>query len=78
VKPRIINKYIRPAAAVDIKFNAMKLMHTKSAYTGGQIKAPSRRVYSINELVGGDSIFKFKLEKWDGQYVALFSMKLIW
>lgn len=78
VKPRIINKYIRPAAAVDVKFDAMKLRHTKSAYTGGRIKAPSRRVYNVNELVGEDSIFKFKLKKWDGQYVTLFSMKFVW
>jgi hypothetical protein len=70
VKPRIINKYIQPAVAAGVKFDALKLRHTKSAYTGGRLKAASRRVYNLDELVGERSIFKFKLEKWDGKYAA--------
>jgi len=73
VKPRVINKYIRPAIAVDVKLDALKLRHTKSAYTGGRLKSAARRVYSLDELVGEDSKFKFKLEKWDGRWVASFA-----
>jgi hypothetical protein len=77
VKPRIINKYIRPAIAIDVKFDALKLRHTKSAYTGGRLKSAARRVYSLDELVGGGSKFKFKLEKWDGRWVASFAKYFI-
>jgi hypothetical protein len=67
VKPRLVNKHARPAAAVDVKFDAMKLRHTKSAYTGGRVKGSPRRVYSLDELVGDSSKFKFRLEIWDGR-----------
>jgi hypothetical protein len=70
VKPRIINKYIWPAVAAGVTFDALKLRHTKSAYTGGRLKAASRRVYGLDELVGERSTFKFKLEKWDGKYAT--------
>ena len=68
VKPRIINKHVRPATAVDVKFDAMKLRHTKAGYTGGHLKS-GRRIYRLDELVGDSSIFKFRLETWDGKLV---------
>jgi hypothetical protein len=68
VKPRVINKYVRPATAVDVKFDAMKLRHTKTGYTGGHLKS-GRRIYRLDELVGDGSIFKFRLETWDGKLV---------
>ena len=67
VKPRVINKHVRPALAVDVKFDAMKLRHVKSAYTGGRFKGNAKRVYRLDELVGDDSKFKFRLETWDGR-----------
>jgi hypothetical protein len=77
VKPRIINKYIRPSVAVNVKFDALKLRHTKSAYTGGRFKAAARRVYRVDELIGEGSKFKFKLERWDGRYLASFATNFI-
>jgi hypothetical protein len=71
VKPQVINKYIRPAVAIDVKLDALKLRHTKSAYTGGWLKSAARRLYTLDELVGEGSKFKFKLEKWDGRWVGL-------
>ena len=67
VKPRLVNKHVRPAAAVDVKFDSMKLRHMKSAYTGGRLKGSPKRVYSLDELVGDGSAFKFRLETWDGR-----------
>jgi hypothetical protein len=70
-KPQVINKYIRPVVAIDVKFDALKLRQTKSAYTGGRLKSAARRVYTLDELVGEGSKFKFKLEKWVGKWVGL-------
>jgi hypothetical protein len=67
VKPRVINKHVRPAMAIDVKFDTAKLRHTKSAYTGGQFKGNAKRVYHLDELVGDGSKFKFRLETWDGR-----------
>lgn len=67
VKPRLVNKHVRPAAAVHVKYDAMKLRHTKSAYTGGRLKGSPKRIYSLDELVGDGSKFKFRLESWDGR-----------
>ena len=67
VKPRVINKHVRPTLAVDVKFDAMKLRHVKSAYTGGRLKGNAKQVYRLDELVGDNSKFKFRLETWDGQ-----------
>ena len=67
VKPWIINKHVRPALAVDVKFDAMKLRHAKSAYIGGRLTGNAKQVYRLDELVGDDSKFKFHLETWDGR-----------
>jgi hypothetical protein len=67
VKPHAINKYVRSATAIDAKLDAIKLRHTKQAYTGGRLRSNPRRVYRLDELVGEDSLFKFKLEPWDGR-----------
>jgi hypothetical protein len=67
VMPRIINKHVRPATAVDAAFDAMKLRRTKSAYTGGRLKSGAKRIYRLDELIGDGSTFKFRLETWDGR-----------
>lgn len=67
VKPRIINKYVRSSTAVGVKFDATKLRHTKHAYTGSRPDTHSKRIYSLDELVGDNSRFKFRLERWDSR-----------
>jgi hypothetical protein len=69
VKPRIINKYVRSSTAIGVKFDATKLRHTKHAYTGGRPESHPKKIYSLNELVGNNSRFKFRLERWDGRWV---------
>jgi hypothetical protein len=67
IKPKVLNKYVRPATSINTKLNAMKLKHTKHAYTGGKDDGGQKRLFELHELVGEKSQFKFKLERWDGQ-----------
>ena len=60
----------RLAVAIGVKFDVLKVRHTKLAYTGGRLKSAARRVYTLDELVGVGSKFRFKLEKWDGRWVS--------
>jgi hypothetical protein len=48
VKLRVINKHARPAMAAGVKFDAVKLRHTKPAYTGGRFKGNAKRVYRLD------------------------------
>jgi hypothetical protein len=66
VTPMVLNTYVRPATSIDTKLNAIKLKHTKHAYTGAKDKGGLKRIFELHELVGEGSEFKFKLEHWDG------------
>jgi hypothetical protein len=67
IKPMVLSKYVRPATSINTKLDAMKLKHTKYAYTGGRDNGGQKRIFELHELVGENSQFKFKLECWDGQ-----------
>jgi hypothetical protein len=67
IKPKVLEKYVRPATSINTKLDAMKLKHTKHAYTGGKDNGGQKRLFELHELVGEKSQFKFKLERWDGQ-----------
>ena len=67
IKPKVLNQYVRPATYINTKLDAMKLKHTKYAYTGGRDNGGQKRIFELHELVGENSQFKFKLERWDGQ-----------
>ena len=70
IKPKVLNKYVWPATSINTKLDAIRLKHTKHAYTGGKDKGGLKRLYELRELVGEDSHFKFKLECWDGRFVG--------
>lgn len=73
-----VNKYVRPADSRSVDFDGFNLSHTKFAWTGKvnrdedvdiESMILDKRIYSLAEMVGPESIFKFTLEKWDGMYV---------
>jgi hypothetical protein len=67
IKPMVLSKYVWPATSINTKLDAMKLKHTKYAYTGARYNGGQKRIFELHELVGENSQFKFKLECWDGQ-----------
>jgi hypothetical protein len=67
VKPKVLNTYIRPAKAIGTKLDAIKMKHSKHAYTGGKEEGAEKRLYELHELVGEGSQFGFKLEHWNGR-----------
>jgi hypothetical protein len=67
IKPMVLSKYVWPVTSINTKLDAMKLKHTKYAYTGARYNGGQKRIFELHELVGENSQFKFKLECWDGQ-----------
>ena len=75
-KARTINKYIRPSTACSVEFDARNLKHTQFGWTGGRDLISHQRIFSLEEMVGPQSRFKFTLQHWDGKYVV-FSLPLV-
>jgi hypothetical protein len=67
VKPSVLNRHVRPAAAIQSELSTKKLKHTKNAWTGARDKGGYKRVFTLDEMVGEGSIFNFRLERWDGR-----------
>ena len=67
VKPSVLNRHVRPAAAIQSELKTKKLKHTKNAWTGARDKGGYKRVFTLDEMVGEGSIFNFRLERWDGR-----------
>jgi hypothetical protein len=76
IKPKVLNKYVRPATSINTKLDTIRLKHTKHAYTGGKDKGGLKRLYELHKLVGEDSHFKFKLERWNGWFVGFVRHKV--
>ena len=66
VKPAVLNHHVRPAIAINSNLNTSKLKPTKNSWTGVRDKGGYKRVFTLNEMVGEGSIFKFRLEQWNG------------
>lgn len=66
VKPAVLNRHVRPAAAIQSELKTRKLKHTKNAWTGARDKGGHRHVFTLGEMVGESSVFNFRLERWDG------------
>lgn len=64
VRATTVNKYVRPAIAVETDLDTPRLPHTINAYTGGRDTGRPRRVYELDELVGENSKLGFKLVEW--------------
>jgi hypothetical protein len=67
VKPNALNRHVRSATAIKTTLNPRKLGATKSGWTGTRDQGGYKRVFTLDEMVGETSIFKFKLERWDGR-----------
>jgi hypothetical protein len=66
-KPSVINRHVRPATAIKTALNTAKLRATKNGWTGARDQGGYKRVFTLGEMVGEASIFKFRLERWDGR-----------
>jgi hypothetical protein len=66
VKPALLNRHARPATAVTTGFDTTKLGATKNGWTGTRDQGGYKRVFTLDEMVGEKSIFKFRLERWGG------------
>jgi hypothetical protein len=65
-KPKLVNRHVRPATPIVTVVDAQRLKRTKMAWTGARDKGGYGRVFTLDEMVGDNSRFKFKLERWDG------------
>ena len=70
VKPSVLNRRVRPATAIKTALNTGKLGATKNGWTGARDKGGYKRVFTLDEMVGENSIFKFRLERWNGRRVV--------
>ena len=67
VRAWAINKHIRPSSPAPVDFDAFDLKHTEFGWTGKNDSVKHKQIYSLEEMVGPDSLFDFKLEPWDGK-----------
>lgn len=67
VKPRQVNKYVKePGNPIQTHPDAQDMPHASTSYLGMRDSGGLKRVFGLNELVGGDSTYGFELRKWDG------------
>lgn len=66
---RLANKHLRHAEPVASSYNGDNFNISATGYIGKR-KNGDERTYSLDEMVGEDSIFKFTLKKWDGRLVS--------
>jgi hypothetical protein len=63
VKPQVINKYIRYALPISVRFDAKKLRHTKTAYTGCKLGVVQGEFIALKSLLEGtrnlDFVWRF-------------------
>ena len=70
VKPHLVNKHIKKAGRpIRTSLDASKMPHASTSYVGTRYSGGPKKVFALDELVGNDSIYRFELRKWDGQYV---------
>ena len=67
VKPAVLNRHVRHATAITTKLDAQRLKCTKNGWTGARDKGGHGRIFTLDEMVGEGSRFKFRLERWDGR-----------
>ena len=66
-KPSALNHHVRPATAIKTALNTAKLRATKNGWTGARDKGGYKQVFTLDEMVGEASIFKFRLQRWDSR-----------
>ena len=70
-KALTISKYVRPATPCSVAFDAQNLRHTQFSWTGSKALFSHHRIYTLEEMVGPQSIFHFTLQCWDGRYASI-------
>lgn len=71
-KDRIKTKYIDTATAVEASTYIEAAEATSTGYLGINDGIHNQQRHNLNDLVGENSIFGFKLQKWDGQLSYFF------
>ncbi|KIM90629.1 hypothetical protein PILCRDRAFT_1890 [Piloderma croceum F 1598] len=66
-KPSVLNRHVWPATAIKTAPNTTKLRATKNGWTGARDQGGYKCVFTLGEMVGEASIFKFRLERWDSR-----------
>jgi hypothetical protein len=66
IAPAIIDRYVLPATPIQTDLQVLNLRHTRNGYTGARDPGGHNRVFTLQELVGKDSIWGFNLKRWDG------------
>ena len=66
-RPEVYDKYLGAARLVRSDLKAANVRTTKSAYTGLNHKVQEQSVIALEDLLGPDTQWKFKLQKWDGK-----------
>jgi hypothetical protein len=68
VRPSIRERHTASANPINVpSFNLDTKTAAKTGYVGVRDSRASKQVYSLNELIGGGSKFKFNLVEWDGK-----------
>ena len=67
LKPTLLRTHGVNAQPITTELVTKDLPHTHGAYTGGRDPSVSRRVFTLDELVGEQSTFGFDLIAWDGR-----------
>ncbi len=62
-------KYAESADLLFMDLNLRQMKVTSTAYTALDDRVRIKKTYTVDELVGEGSPWKFRLKKWDGKYV---------
>jgi hypothetical protein len=69
VRPATRQKHVHGSEAADAKVDLMGLSISAPGYIGvhGTKELKDKTAYKLDDLVGENSRFKFKLQKWEGR-----------
>lgn len=68
--PQLANNHVRNAHPVASSYDAANMNISARGYIGKRDNNGDERTYSLDEMLGEDSIHKFKLKKWDARLVG--------
>lgn len=69
-KASVISKYITTATPIATSMSTADAPVTRNAFIGKDDRTRSQKAHALEELVGEGSLYKFRLQRWDGKYVC--------
>ena len=66
-RPEAYDKHLSAAQPLQTNLKAVDIRATKTGYTGLNHKVQEQSAIALEDLIGPDSVWKFKLQKWDGK-----------